>query len=202
MEPRYIRIAVDLAESIAEKNLKEGTKISGRSVLASRYNVSPETIRKAIALLKDYEIVSSSPKKGIEILNEDNATEFLRDIKASQTYNDAKEHLSDLLEQQKVINQEIRNHLKLLLELEKKPRHTNRFFPYELTVPDDSKLVHQTIENSNFWHHTGATIVYIARKEKNYVSPGPDFKFKIGDRIFFVCQDHDYHRTREFIKAK
>ena len=202
MEPRYVRIAIDLAEAINEKTLLVGTKISGRSVLASRYNVSPETIRKAIALLKDYEVVSSSPKKGTVILNEENAALFLKEIQLNKTYNDAKDHLHLLLQKQQVINQEIRNHLKILLELENRPRHTNRFFPYELNIPEDSHLDQVNIGLSGFWNHTGATVVYITRKEKSFVSPGPDFKLKSGDRIFFVCKDQDYNRTREFIETK
>lgn len=202
MIPRYIRIAIDLAESIMEKNILVGTHISGRSVLASRYNVSPETIRKAVALLKDYEVVSSTPKKGIVILNEENAALFLRDIRTTQTYNDTQDELLSMLDQQNRLNQEIRKQLKMLLELEKRPRHANRYFPYELIVPENGTLIGETIGSSRFWHHTHATIVHIIRKEKSTVSPGPDFKFKAGDQIFFVCQDRDYHLTRAFIETK
>ena len=38
-------------------------KLSGRSTLASLYNVSPETIRRSIALLKDMDVVEVAEKK-------------------------------------------------------------------------------------------------------------------------------------------
>lgn len=49
--PQYIQIALSIARRIAGGDVPEGAKISGRSKLSSEYNVSPETIRKAVRLL-------------------------------------------------------------------------------------------------------------------------------------------------------
>ena len=57
MSSLYYSIAVDLARRIVKREFTEGMKVSGRSLLASQYQVSPETIRKAIALLKDAGVV-------------------------------------------------------------------------------------------------------------------------------------------------
>ena len=45
--PQYMRIAVSVAGRIADGQLAEGEKLSGRSKLSSEYQVSPETIRKS-----------------------------------------------------------------------------------------------------------------------------------------------------------
>ena len=45
---QYLQIALDLATRIAKGELPEGSRIYGRSVMASEYNVSPETIRRAL----------------------------------------------------------------------------------------------------------------------------------------------------------
>ena len=200
MSPRYVRIAIDIAESILNKELLVGTKISGRSTLASKYNVSPETIRKAIALLKDYEVVSSAPKNGITILNEDHALVFLKDILITKAYSDIKTEFRSLIDEQSDLNVKMKHQLKLLTELPKKPKHLNRFYPYELTIPKSSILVSKTIKESRFWHFTGATIVSVLRKDKFFISPGPDFKFKADDKIHFVCKDLEYHRVRAYIE--
>ena len=50
---QYMRIAISVAERIAAGELREGEKISGRSKLSSEYEVSPETVRRAIQLLSD-----------------------------------------------------------------------------------------------------------------------------------------------------
>ena len=42
---QYLQIALDLVSIIAKEEFSEGSKIYGRSVMASEYNVSPETIR-------------------------------------------------------------------------------------------------------------------------------------------------------------
>ena len=46
--PIYQKIALDLANKIYNGEVKEGSTLYGRSILAGKYNVSPETIRRAI----------------------------------------------------------------------------------------------------------------------------------------------------------
>lgn len=53
----YMRVAVSLAERIAAGELREGEKLSGRSKLSPEYNVSPETVRRALRLLADMKVV-------------------------------------------------------------------------------------------------------------------------------------------------
>ena len=43
---QYLQIALDLARRIVKGELPEGSRVYGRSVMASEYNVSPETIRR------------------------------------------------------------------------------------------------------------------------------------------------------------
>ena len=61
---QYLQIALDLATRIAQGELTEGSRIYGRSVLASEYGVSPETIRKALRLLADMKVVDVKPQSG------------------------------------------------------------------------------------------------------------------------------------------
>lgn len=55
--PAYRRIAIYIAQDIVGGKYVEGQKLSGRTVLSSRYAVSPETVRKAVHLLKDIGIL-------------------------------------------------------------------------------------------------------------------------------------------------
>ena len=61
---QYLQIALDLAGRIARGELAEGSRIYGRSVMASEYSVSPETIRRALRLLADMKVVEVRPQSG------------------------------------------------------------------------------------------------------------------------------------------
>ena len=50
--PRYIKIAQDICGKILTGEYPEGTLLKGRSILGASYNVSPETVRKALNILK------------------------------------------------------------------------------------------------------------------------------------------------------
>ena len=72
------KIALDLANKIYTGSIVEGSTLYGRSVLAGKYNVSPETIRRAIKLLEDIKIVESVKGKGVIVLSSKNALSFIK----------------------------------------------------------------------------------------------------------------------------
>lgn len=81
--PQYIQIALSIARRIAGGDVPEGAKISGRSKLSSEYNVSPETIRKAVRLLGDMRVVDVREQSGVYVLSADNAKRYLHDFEPS-----------------------------------------------------------------------------------------------------------------------
>ena len=76
--PVYESIAMDVAERIAAGEFAVGEKISGRTILSSQYNVSPETIRKAMGLLAQANVVAVSQGKEIIVLSLEEAREFFQ----------------------------------------------------------------------------------------------------------------------------
>ena len=76
--PVYESIAMDVAERIADGEFSVGEKISGRTILSSQYNVSPETIRKAMGLLAQADVVAVSQGKEIIVLSQKQASEFFQ----------------------------------------------------------------------------------------------------------------------------
>lgn len=73
VRPRYQQIAVDLAERIVENRYKVGEKIHARSTLASTYNASPETTRKAINVLVDLGIMEVRHGSGAFVASKEKA---------------------------------------------------------------------------------------------------------------------------------
>ena len=73
----YKQIALDIAQGIVAGRYPPGVKLRGRSTLAGQYNVSPETIRRATALLEKSEVLEVVPGAGIFIKSEKQAQEFV-----------------------------------------------------------------------------------------------------------------------------
>lgn len=76
----YQKIALDIASRIVENNLVVGEKIYARSSIANRYNVSPETARRAINILSDLDIVDTMKGSGVIIKSYENAVKYIRNF--------------------------------------------------------------------------------------------------------------------------
>lgn len=81
--PRYEAVALSIASQITRGTYPPGARLHGRSTLASLHRVSPETVRKAIALLEEYKVVEVVHGSGIRVLSVDQAEKYLQ-AKAQQ----------------------------------------------------------------------------------------------------------------------
>lgn len=75
--PTYVRIAQDIAHRIANGDIKEGKKLSGRSIMSSEYGVSPETIRRSFSLLEEMNVVSVQQNSGVIVNSAKNAALYV-----------------------------------------------------------------------------------------------------------------------------
>ena len=96
--PQYMQIALSIAGRIAGGDVPEGAKISGRSKLSSEYNVSPETIRKAVRLLSDMRVVDVREKSGVYVLSADNARRYLHNAGAKIDVFAKRQQMKELLD--------------------------------------------------------------------------------------------------------
>ena len=96
---QYLQIALDIAGRIANGNLPEGSRLYGRSVMASEYSVSPETIRRALRLLADMKVVEVRPQSGATVLSADNARRYIENFSEAAETPSSPEQLRGLLEQ-------------------------------------------------------------------------------------------------------
>ncbi|HPU35505.1 MAG TPA: GntR family transcriptional regulator [Bacillota bacterium] len=104
---RYITIAMDIAERIKQGEYKEGQKISGRSTLAGLYNVSPETIRRALSLLQEAGVVKVVPGAGVLVDSVAAAQEYLVESGQYKVIKAMQERLSQLVEERNRLNSAI-----------------------------------------------------------------------------------------------
>jgi K+/H+ antiporter YhaU regulatory subunit KhtT len=181
--PVYSQIALDIAVRIARGDLKENTKISGRSLMASEYNVSPETIRRSFQLLEDMKIIEVLPNSGAVIKSRDNALKYIQKYNIGKDFRDLKSELNNLLQERDNINKRINGIIDQVFDLSERFRNISPLYTLEFEIPAASSIIDKTITETNFWQNTGATIVAIKRSEKVILSPGPYFVFAPHDII-------------------
>lgn len=187
---RYIKIAQDICGRILVGEYQEGMMLKGRSVLASFYNVSPETIRKAVNLLAKEKIVEIKRGVGIFVDSALHAQQFADKWKDKTLVQNKYANLLNLLEEKRQLDEEIDVAIKDMRDS----------FTYqtkeavqlqEIMIPLDSWLDSKKIGDVYFYNYTEATIVAVITKEEGRAdtSPGPDYVLHGGDKLIFVSKD-------------
>lgn len=171
---QYLQIALDIAGRIANGNLPEGSRLYGRSVMASEYSVSPETIRRALRLLADMKVVEVRAQSGATVLSADNARRYIENFSEAADTRALREQLRGLLEQYTELNRKTAETVAALIKSRETFAAAEEPLPnYEVTVPPQSPVLGKSIGALKFWQSTGATIVAIRRGQSVILSPGP-----------------------------
>ena len=196
--PVYQKIAIDIAKKIINGKYNIGEKLSGRSTLASEYRVSPETIRKSVYILKEFDILNISKGSGIEIVSIENAIRYMEQYGESQTIESIKKDISDWVKRQKKENEKLLNSVTKLLEIADKFEAVNPFTPLAIRITPNMNFIGKTSAEVMFWNHTGATIFAIKHGGQTILSPGPQTIFQEGDILYFIGDEKSYDRVKNF----
>ncbi|WP_414842033.1 GntR family transcriptional regulator [Enterococcus saccharolyticus] len=196
--PRYQQIAVEIAERVVEGRYKVGEKIHARSTLASNFNVSPETARKAINVLVDLEIMEVRHGSGAYVSSKENAQKFVEKYRNVQSVKEIQQEIVDGINRQR---QELANFSELLEALvnqTKQVHDISPFIPYELKITEKALHLEKSIVELNIWQVTGATVVAIQTETELLLSPGPYAKLSIGNIVYFVGSELSFQRMENF----
>ena len=193
---------MDIALRIVNGVFLEGAKLSGRSTLVSIYNVSPETIRRSIALLKDMGVVEVLEKSGITIRSKRQASEFLTKFKAKNEFTNLQDEIYKLSNEKKEIQKALDSKMDSLIEFATQLRNVGIITPYESLVQPNSLMIGKTLSELNFWHNTGATIIGIKRNDDIFISPGPYFNIEEKDIIIYVGNESAVVSVKNYIISK
>ena len=200
--PAYLKIALDIASRIVNGDFIEGKKLSGRSTLVGIYNVSPETIKRSIALLQDMDVVVVEEKSGITIKSKTNASSFLEKFKTKNEFATIKHDIYSLIEEKKELESKLENKINDLIEFATQLRNVGLIVPYESLVEPNSLIIGKTLGELNFWNNTGATIIGVKREGKLYLSPGPYLAIKNGDIIVYVGESEVIENVNNYITSQ
>lgn len=197
--PRYVKIAHDICSKILSGEFKEGDIIKGRSLLASTYNVSPETIRKAITILANEGIVEVKQGVGIFVDSVIKAKQYADKWDAQSTIDEQYNKVTTLIEEANKLNTKLQEALNAMIDNFK--YQTNETINFQkATIPQGCWLNNKTIGEVYFWNYTEATIVAVVSNGNIQTSPGPDYPLKEGDTLILVGKDEvSYDRVLSFI---
>src|SRR3954453_17805655 len=143
--PTYERIAIDLANRIYDGKFKAGEKIHGRSTLASEYKVSPETVRRAIKILEDVEIVISTKGSGIVISSRENAYKYIHRFSNLASIKDLEKEINTLVKEKNKIEVQLLDTVQKIMDYSTKLRHINPLAPIEVEVFTGCVHINKTI---------------------------------------------------------
>ena len=195
----YLSIALDIANKILQGEFKEDEKISGRSTLASMYNVSPETIRRAVSLLEEMDVVNSNRGSGIEILSKSSAEKFIEKNKSSEYISTIKDDIMNLMEQKKKIDEQIQESFEKITDYMDRFKKDTPYTFIEIKINSMAKTLGKKIVDMRFWQSTGATIVAYRRDGNLIISPGPEYVFTEGDTIVVIGANNVYDKVYDFL---
>ncbi len=199
IKPLYQQIAIDIANRIVKREFVVGSKIHGRSTLAGQYNVSPETIRRAIVLLEDVLIVEVYQGSGILVKSRDEAFKYIEKFKNIDSIYQTKKDIFTLIQNKRKMEEDLEYKINKLMDHTERFKNSNPFAPIELEINGLCKFLNKTIAEGNFWQNTGATIIGIKREGNIILSPGPYALFVEGDNFIFIGDENAYERINAYL---
>ena len=196
---RYQEIALDIAHSIVRGEYREGEKIHGRSTLAGRYNVSPETIRRAIAILQNAGVVMVSQGVGITVTSKTLAEKFLRTFDQKAEIQIFLEEMKKLMDQRREIDLQIDSHLNKILTYA--DRLMSRWMDVEeIEISQNSPAAGKTLRDLKIREQTGTTVVAVVREGNEQFSPQAGFVLKPGDILLIVGPESGREKLQQLLE--
>jgi len=199
--PIYLQIAVDVAGRISRKELVIGQRLSGRTTLASEYNVSPETIRKAMILLSDVNIVEVKHGNGVHVSSIARAEEFIERYRIKASVNQLKEELVELMNQRDEIEIKMNEAMNAIVDYTSRFKNSDYISINEYALNYETIDIEKTLKELDLKHHTGITLVGIKRDGITMLSPDEDEVVKAMDKLLYVGIPSSSVRLGEYLRS-
>lgn len=199
-QPVYSKIAFDLAVKIASGELREGTKITGRSLMGTQYKASPETIRRALWHLNDVGVISTQDNVGSTVVSRSHAVEYVEHRRLDNDLLALRARLDGMIAARDELNRDIDATLGQILELNQRFRDSDRLHMFTFKIGGTFPALGVSIRDFQFRQKTGATIVAIRRDDETILSPEPSTEFKVNDVLIVACGVQHIDKVRELME--
>jgi len=195
---RYEEIAYLIAKRIVSGDIKENDKLRGRSLLSSEYNVSSETVRKAVQLLSNYNVVSVKERSGIYVSSMSHAKEYIKHFEHHRSNKNIVIETKHLLEQSFKINQQLEKKFKQIVNTYEKDVFPFQYFTID--IPESSNIIGHTLESLNFYDHTGGMIFAIEYEGILSQVPSPKTVLKAEMTLYILGDKEVKSKSNEYLK--
>jgi K+/H+ antiporter YhaU regulatory subunit KhtT len=197
-QARYQEIAIDIAHAIMMGEYHEGEKIHGRSTLAGRYKVSPETIRRAIAVLQNVGVVVVSQGVGITVTSKVLAEKFLKSFNQKGEIQVFLEEIKSLMDQRRENDAKIESHLNKLRGYA--DRIMSRWLDIgEIEIGKTSPAIGKTLRDLKIRECTGTTIIAVVRDGFEQFSPEASFVLRAEDVLLVAGSAEGQQKLQQLI---
>jgi len=197
-QARYQEIAIDIAHAIMMGEYHEGEKIHGRSTLAGRYKVSPETIRRAIAVLQNVGVVVVSQGVGITVTSKVLAEKFLKSFNQKGEIQVFLEEIKSLMDQRRENDAKIESHLNKLRGYA--DRIMSRWLDIgEIEIGKTSPAIGKTLRDLKIRECTGTTIIAVVRDGFEQFSPEASFVLRAEDVLLVAGSAEGQQQLQQLI---
>jgi len=200
--PRYASIALDVAQRIARGELKENTKLYGRSVMSSEYGVSPETIRRAMKLLADMEVVSNLRSSGTMVLSAEKARDYVEKYVGQIEIRSRQQKLHQLILEHQALGKQIADLAESIVGINQRFAHDAPAMHREALLQEGCPLAWRSLGELQLRQKTGATVIAVRRGTQTIISPGADTILKPDDTLLFVGGDDEAGALQSLLSSK
>lgn len=170
-------------------------------MLAGQYNVSPETIRRAVALLQSVHIVQVEAGRGIIVKDREKAVDYVEKFNQRKGLMAAQQEFAELLLKRQALDAEIEQQIKKILS------YTSRMATLlprvdDIYVPEESPLVGKSLQEVDFRNQTGATVLAVERGSEEYLTPKSSDPIRANDILIFVGDEGSKAKVEALVNAQ
>lgn len=191
---------MDVASRIAGGEYHEGDRLFGRSSLAGLYKVSPETVRRAIALLHSRGVVQAVAGSGVMVLSVEAAQQYLEESRLGTVLHELEEEIAQLLNERRALDARLEDAINKVVHYTSGAISTMRHVE-EVVVGPRSTLAGETLASADLRIRTGATVIGLARGKEEIFSPDATMRIQSGDVLIVVGTEEAKERLRILAEA-
>jgi DNA-binding GntR family transcriptional regulator len=198
--PVFEQIAYELACKIKNDELKYQEKIRGRSIIASEFSVSSETVRKALALLEKKGVVDIKEQSGAYVKSKVEAVKYIamhhQNFKTEQQFEEIEQLLKESIRAHKDLQKQFKQ-IKKNNDLHKSVLPINTF---SITLKQYDAFLSEDFLIDEFEQIVGGNIFGIVRKDLIISGIKRNDTFEIGDEVFISGGESVKQKTLSFLK--